>query len=154
MLRDDILDFLSRHTSPAPVPPSPFSREQVAAAALMVECAKIDADFGDEERRRIGELVREHFALDSETAEALIEVAERRTAEVWHDWVFLQAIKRAFSEAQQLEVLDRLWDVAYADGNVHRFENGLIQRVASELGIEPAVQEKRRTRARERWGGK
>jgi uncharacterized tellurite resistance protein B-like protein len=91
--------------------------------------------------------VREHFGLDAETCGALVEVAERRTAEVWDDWLFLDAVRRGFNQEQRIGILERLWEVAHADGRMHRFEEHLISRIASELGISEADREQTRARA-------
>jgi uncharacterized tellurite resistance protein B-like protein len=150
MLRQDILAFLGQRPRPGPGPRYPFEREQIAAAALMVECAQVDADFAPEEREAVCEAVRGQFGFDAETSKSLIEVAERRTEEVWHDWLFLEAVKRGFSEEEQLGILDRLWRVAWADGRLHPFEEHLISRIARELGFPELTLEETRTRARER----
>ena len=157
MLRRDILDYLAGRLEPEAEPPPGFWREQVAAAALLVQCARVDADFAEGERAAICAAVREHFGLDAETCGALVEVAERRTEEVWDDWLFLDAVKRGFSQEQRIGILERLWEVAHADGRLHPFEEHLIERIASELGISEADREKALaqawTRVRERKPG-
>jgi len=127
-----------------------FGREKIAAAALLVECGRIDTRLSDGERESICAAVREHFGLDSETCHALVEVAERRTEEVWDDWLFLEAVKQGFSEEERIEILAALWEVAYSDGRMHPFEEHLIGRIASELGIPSAEIEKTRAQARAR----
>jgi uncharacterized tellurite resistance protein B-like protein len=153
MIRRDILELLAKRPSPAAGPASPFDREQIAAAALMVECAEADTEFAPEERDVIYAAVREQFGFDAETSRSLIEVAEQRAAEVLHDWLFLEAVKQGFTEGEQRELLERLWEVAYADGRMHTFEVRLISHIARELGLGEAVVEEARTRARERMGG-
>ena len=97
------------------LPPSPawrFTLAELAAAALMVECAEADTEFAPEERDVIYAAVREQFGFDAETSQSLIEVAEQRAAEVLHDWLFLEAVKQGFSEGEQRELLERLFGVA------------------------------------------
>jgi len=124
-----------------------FRRAQVAAAALLVECARVDKRFTEGDRAVICAVVREHLGLDAETSEALVEVAEKRTKEVWNDWLFLEAIKRGFSAQERIELLAGLWEVAYSDGRMHPFEEHLIGRIASELDIPGAEIEKTRAQA-------
>jgi uncharacterized tellurite resistance protein B-like protein len=127
-----------------------FDREDVAAAALMVECARIDGEFAEEEHEAICRAVREELDLSRETAECLVAVAERREDEVWHDFLFTKTIKMNFDEDEKLAVIRRLWEVALADGKVHPFEERLISRVARELGISREAQRESRERAREK----
>jgi uncharacterized tellurite resistance protein B-like protein len=129
----EIREFLAER--PAPGPDWPYKLEELAAAALMVECGRIDGEFDEEERDEIRRAVMERFALDGQTAESLVRLAEKREEEVWHDWVFTETIRKSFDEYERLAVILKLWDVALADGDVHPFEERLISRIASELGI-------------------
>jgi len=152
MLRRDILKYVAGRLRPEAKPRHGFRREEVAAAALLVQCARVDAAFTEGERAVICEAVRDYFGLDDETTGALVEVATRCTAEVWDDWLFLDAVKRGFSPEQRIGILERLWQVAQADGRMHPFEERLISRVASELGISEADMEKARAQASARAG--
>jgi uncharacterized tellurite resistance protein B-like protein len=133
MVTNEIREFLAER--PAPGPDWPYALEVLAAAALMVECARIDGEFDEEERDEICRAVMQELELDQETTKCLVGVAERREEEVWHDWLFTETIKKSFDEYERLAVILKLWDVALADGTVHPFEKHLIIRIASELGI-------------------
>ena len=112
-----------------------------------MQCARVDAEFAEGERAAICAAVREHFGLDAETCGALVDVAERCTEEVWHDWLFLDAVKRGFGPQERIAILERLWEVARADGRMHPFEAHLISRAASELGIPEADRDRVRAQA-------
>jgi uncharacterized tellurite resistance protein B-like protein len=131
----------------------PFELADLAAAALMVECARIDGAFTSEERHSICRAVEEELALDEETAECLVAVAEKREDEVWHDWLFTETIKKRFDEYGRLAVVQRLWEVTLADGDVHPFEERLIARIARELGISQEAVDRRFTMALRRHPG-
>jgi len=75
--------YLAKRLPPSPA--WPFRLPGLAAAALMVECARIDGAFTEVERDAICRAVREELVLDEDTARCLVEVAERREDEVWHD---------------------------------------------------------------------
>ena len=49
-------------------------------------------------------------------------------------------------------MIERLWEVAYADGAVHPFEAHLIERIGGELGISDEIIQQRREVVRERLG--
>jgi uncharacterized tellurite resistance protein B-like protein len=138
---------------PAPGPDWPFKLEELAAAALMVECARVDGAFSEEERREICRAVAEDLVLDEETAASLVRVAERREDEAWHDWLFTETIQKSFDEYDRLAVIGRLWEIALADGTVHPFEERLITRIATELGIPEEAVDRRLTIALRRQPG-
>jgi len=146
-LREEILRLLEGPASDAEVPG--FNRETVAAAALLVECARIDSEFSEEERESVQHIVQEFFDLDPQLAEMLVGIAEKRFDEVWDDWLFTQAVKKGFDLQKRAELIDRLWEVAQADGVLHRFESFLVQRLAEELDVTPELVRKLRAKKRE-----
>jgi uncharacterized tellurite resistance protein B-like protein len=109
--------------------------ERIAAAALLVECARVDTRVEEEERRAVAEAVRSLFDVDDDVVEMLVAVAEQRVEEVWHDWLFTEAIRRGFDAAGRLALLERLWRVALADRALDAKESLLIERIGRELGI-------------------
>lgn len=119
----------------APARVDPEERARLAAAALMVECARIDAHVMPEERRAIGESVRELFDLDEEVAEMLLAVAERRVEDVWHDWLFTEAIREGFDLDARTELVRRLCNVARSNGNLGDREQAFVARIARELEV-------------------
>ena len=150
MTHQSILDvFLKK---PSTMRKHSFERKQIAVAALLVECAQVDTEITPQERQAIYAAVRRQLGLDDETCEALVAVAARRTGEVWHDWIFLEAIKRGFKRREQREILERLWEVAHADSSVHPFEASLISRAAKELGFDQAVLEETRAEVQRQVG--
>ncbi len=137
---------------PPPSSAVPAVRREVAAAALMVECARVDTRFTDDERGAIGKFVRELFDLEDDVAQLLIAIAERRADEVWSDWLFTEAIKTGFDSDGRAELIEKLWGVAYADGVLHRLEAQLIERIATELGLPEETVEQSRKRTAEKLG--
>ena len=135
MLTKAIRELLAKRPGPAPAPERPFEIQKLAAAALMVECARVDGAFGELERNAICHAVREAFALDHETAEILVGVAEKHEDEMWDNWLFTETIKRHFNRDEQLEIVRRLWEIALVDEDLHPFEERLLARVARELDL-------------------
>ncbi len=153
MLTKAIRELLAKRPGPAPGPERPFEVQTLAAAALMVECARIDGAFGERERDAICQAVREAFALDHETAEILVGVAEKHEDEMWDNWLFTETIKRHFSQDEQIEIVRRLWEIALVDEHLHPFEERLIERVARELDLPEEAVARSREQAIERTGG-
>jgi uncharacterized tellurite resistance protein B-like protein len=153
VLTEAIREFLAKRPGPTPGREPPFELEQIATAALMVECARIDGSFVEEERAAICRAVRREFALDRQTADCLVAVAMMREDEVWADWLFTETVRRHFGRDEQLAMIRRMWEVALADGTVHPFEERLIARIARELGISEEAVAQCREQARERIDG-
>jgi uncharacterized tellurite resistance protein B-like protein len=58
-----------------------------------------------------------------------------REEAVWHDWLFTETVRGSFDAYDRLAVIQRLWEVALADGTVHPFEESLIRRIAGALEV-------------------
>lgn len=151
-LFDKIAAFLDQRPK-APEPVHGFSRVQIAAAALLVELARQDQDFDDEERNTILRVVREGFGMSPEDAEDLIEQAEHEQAEAWDDWLFREKVKSSFTPDERLKVVAMLWEVAFADGCVDPFEASLIDRIAVSIDIPKAESDDLRIQHEEKQGG-
>jgi uncharacterized tellurite resistance protein B-like protein len=108
---------------------------RLAAAALLVHAAAIDGDVGDAEREKLHTVIKRQFALDEATTDEL--VAEATEAE--HDAIdlyhFTSLINRSLDEEGRRRVVEMMWEIAYADGDVDEFERNLIWRAADLLGV-------------------
>lgn len=133
---EGIKAFLERKPeAPAAKASDKFDAKYVAAAALMVEAARLDSDFDQAERDTMTRLAKEHFDLTGDGAKALIEVAERRQKETYSDWLFTETIKEAFTEVERIEILEMIWEVTYADGLLDQFEASLMDHIAEMIRI-------------------
>lgn len=129
-----------------------FERAHVAVAALMVESSHLDTDFEVSERDAIFRIVEERFGLDPDKAGELIDVAAKREEQAANIWQFTEAIRKSFGRHEHLEIMALLWEVAYADGSLHRFERDHIARVAKELDVDEVELEDARKLALRRLG--
>lgn len=111
-------------------------RLHLAAATLLIEAARMDAGAGAEERRRIAELLAARFSLTAEETEALIAEAEEEADQSSQLFAFTREIKDAFDYEERVELIEMLWDVAYADDHLHHLEANLMRRLAGLLHVE------------------
>lgn len=111
------------------------SRKQAAAAALLVEAARLDRDFDAAERQAIHKIISSQFGLDDETAKNLIQVAESEDKMAHDDLALMDSIRKGFSAQEKTELLEMLWELSMADKNLHHFEEYLIWQMTKELGL-------------------
>ena len=137
--------------SPTPTDPSADNRLAFAAAALLIEAARMDDTIDDDERVRIVELVRWRFKLDEAEANALVAAAEP-SAETGHLQKFTAIICKATEPEERIGIVEMLWDVVYADGQVHHLESSLLRRLAGLLYVNDRDTAAARQRVRERYG--
>ena len=123
---------------------------QLAAAALMVEAARLDGTFDETERVHVGSVLRQRFALDSDQTELLIEAAAETVDAIPEIYGFTRTIRDHFSHDERIAMLQMLWEVAYADGELHDYEASLLRQVAGLLYVTDQESGIARKRARER----
>jgi uncharacterized tellurite resistance protein B-like protein len=111
---------------------------RLAAAVLLVEMARADADHSGPEREVLRQELRQRFGLDTEEVQALLEAAERSADESVSLHGYVEDINTGLDYAQRLSVLQMLWQVAYADGRLHRHEEHLMRRFADLLHLSHA----------------
>ena len=132
---DKIVSYLEQRMEANAINPDPFARSQVAVAALLIETSRLDGHYDAVEQGTVIRLLRDVLHLPAEQARTLLSLAEIRQANTYDDWIFCQAIKRGFSMPERIEIVKKLWEVAYADGQLHRLEAMMIDRVAVELEL-------------------
>ncbi len=108
---------------------------QVAAVALLIEAAVMDGDFDEDERRTIARLVAERFGLDSGEIEDLIRAGEDAVERSHQLFAFTRVVKQDFDFEQRVGMVEMLWEVAYADGELHDYEASLVRRVAGLIHV-------------------
>ena len=129
-----------------------FEDKQLAAAALLVEAARLDSDFDDAERSRIEALLESHFALSPEEAMDLLAAGEEASEDSVEWQGFTRSIKEGFDQTERVAMIEMLWEVAYADGELHHYEASLIRRVTGLLYVTDRDSGEARKRVRARLG--
>ncbi len=129
-----IKDLLSAGGS-IPQPATGKDKLHVAAAALLVEAARLDDDFDDQEWTTIRTLVQNRFGLNQEEAEALVEEAEREVEVAVELYTFARIVKDRFDQAERVQLIEMLWEVVYADGTLHHYEANLLRRIAGLIYV-------------------
>jgi uncharacterized tellurite resistance protein B-like protein len=117
--------------------PAHFAHDdyRLAAAALLVHAAAIDGDVTDAEREELHAVIRQQFKLDEATTDELVAEAteaENESIDLYH---FTSLVNRSLDEEGRRRVVEMMWEIAYADGDVDEFERNLIWRAADLLGV-------------------
>ena len=112
------------------------ARLRSAAAVLLVEAASLDGELDAQEREAIAQILSERFDLTATEVEELTAAAEHRASETVELYSLTRVLKDSLSPAERIEIVEMLWAVAYADGELHHYEDSLVRRVAGLLYVE------------------
>jgi len=108
---------------------------QLATAALMFEMLRADADEHPEERHTLEQALQKCFALSESETRQLAQLADREAAESVSLHQFTGLINRHFSPGEKIRVVEMLWQVAYADARLDRYEEALVRKIAELIHV-------------------
>ena len=108
---------------------------RLAATALMIHIVSLDGEPTAVERRKLHSLIETSFKLDPGTADQLIASATRAESDAVDLYRFTSVIMREVDEAGRKRIVEMMWEMVYADGQVTEFEDNVVWRAADLLGI-------------------
>lgn len=153
---DRVLDFLTGRTAPDPA--ARADELELAVAALLIEAARMDDTFDAPERTMIERVLAEKFDLSPDAVTALVDAAESAVAQSTQFFPFTQQIVKHIDPEDRVQILEMMWEVAYADGVLDPQEDALLRRIAGLIHVpdqERGLARQRaleKLRARKPWG--
>jgi uncharacterized tellurite resistance protein B-like protein len=105
-------------------------RLNMAAAALLIETARADFTQDQVEQQALETLLTHSLKLDRGAVHTLIEQASAQVDESTSLYEFTRVINDHYTPQQKLQLIAGMWTVAYADGDLDKYEEALIRRVA------------------------
>ncbi|MDE0855590.1 MAG: TerB family tellurite resistance protein [Nevskia sp.] len=131
---DRLLSLLSAPGTPAREAPS----EELAVALLLLELARSDFDFPEVERLKIRDLLAQRYQLEPAQAEALMQQAQATEQKAVSLYDYVQALNARLDATAKRELMQMLWQVAYADGRLDKYEESLLRKLAGLLYVPDA----------------
>jgi len=109
---------------------------QIATAALLLEMVRADTKISDEEMKTVTEAMKSKFNLTEEETDSLLRLAED---EIWKStgyYEFTSLINKWFTYEQKLKVIEHLWEVAFADTKIDKYEEHMVRKIADLIYVE------------------
>jgi uncharacterized tellurite resistance protein B-like protein len=122
----------------------------LAVTALLIEAARMDDDFNGEERATIERLLTERFQMAPAAVRALVEEAEATVRHSTQFFPFTQQICKQLDPEARVQIIEMLWEVAYADGSLDPQEDMLLRRIAGLIYVSDGERGAARKRALEK----
>ena len=141
--------------SPLPASADPRSAEhalQLATAVMLVEVMRADATFHPDERVAVRAALRDKFGLADDEAARLSELAGTTATAATDLFSFTSRINDAFEMPQKLRMIEHMWRVAYADGQLNAHERHVLWRIADLLHVPQGAYVNARMRAQKEAG--
>ncbi len=123
-----------------------------ATAALMIEAALQDGEADAGEIETVVALCIRQFGFSEAEAREVVADAEQELSAKNALLPFTRTIKEHADENLRVEIIEMLWEVAYADGELHDFEANLLRRVAGLIYVSDRQSGEARKRVLARLG--
>src|ERR1700727_2053395 len=134
---DGLRQFIADVVSPAAHQDRTFDDTgyRLAATALLIHVISLDGEASEIEKRKLHSLLESRFGLDPGSADKLIASATLVEGEAVDLYHFTSVIMRSVNEAGRLRIVEMMWELVYADGQVSEFEDNVVWRAADLLGV-------------------
>jgi uncharacterized tellurite resistance protein B-like protein len=147
---DGIRDFFNQMIAPAAGASGAGTQHalHVATAALLLEMMRMDSSVTAAETATVARALQTRFGLDAAQLDTLLALAAEEAKQATDYFQFTSLINKHFSQEQKIEVVENLWQVAFADGHLDAHEQHFMRKIADLLYISHADYVAAKQRAR------
>lgn len=131
-----VISFLKDLPGAAAGRPAREDDPRIAAAALMYHVMDADGERQDVEWERLKQLLSEVYGVGGAELDRLVRAGEQAESEAVDLYAFTSVLMRSLDEDARKDFIGILWDVVYADGELHELEDNTLWRIAELLGVE------------------
>ena len=108
---------------------------QLAAACILLSVADADEVLQDEELEIISEILQEFFTINKNNTASLLDEATQTWQESTGLFQFGMQLNQDFSHDDKLDFINCVFEVAYADGDLHYLEHHTVKKIANILQL-------------------
>ena len=108
--------------------------KNVLIIALLIHAAKIDENYTENEKKIIKKVIIDLNKIDSDQADKLLKLAEKKEEESNQIIEFTKEIKK-YPVDFKLKIVEIIWKIVYSDGASDDYESNLIRRICGLLYI-------------------
>ena len=121
---------------------------QLAVAVLLHEARRADYAEGGDESGAAELALAEIFGLEPRESAALLEEGRSRAQQLTSFYAPVSVVKRDFSLPERIRLVEHLWRVAFADGQLNPYEDHYVRKIAHLLYVPNTESMLARNRAR------
>ena len=108
---------------------------KLATAAILIEMMQQDHEVSEREKQIVKNALSEKFALNDEETSELFVLAKQELKDATDYHQFTSLITQNYTQPQKIKIIEYLWDVAYADGQLHKYEEHMVRRIADLIHV-------------------
>ena len=105
------------------------NEKNILITSLLIECAKGDYDFSDQEISKIKDLIKKKLKLDQSKINLIFDKALETVEENVELYSLTKDIRDNFNKEEILEIFEYMWAVVLSDGKIDDFEAALMSKL-------------------------
>jgi uncharacterized tellurite resistance protein B-like protein len=109
---------------------------ELLATILLVEAAHADYECSEAELEHVVETVKSLYNLPQEYVEELLEFAHSKRGSAVDLYEFTRRANKKMSRDEKLAIVEAVWRIIYADGQIDKHEEHFVRRLANLLWLE------------------
>jgi len=109
---------------------------KIATAALLMEMMRADARVTEDERNMVMKTVMSKFKLTKEESNDLLRLAEEEIRKATGYYEFTSLINKGLTYEQKVKVIESLWEIAFADKCLDKYEEHMVRTIADLIYLE------------------
>ena len=107
----------------------------LAAAALLVEMSRADFTEDSDEHSTMISVLENTLDLNHDEVVELIELGRKQAEQATSLYEFTRLINDHYNKHQKLLLIEAMWRVAFADGDLDKYEERLIRQVSDLIYV-------------------
>ena len=108
---------------------------RLAMASLMIEVAESDYHDAPEERDSVLNIIKDSYDLSDAETNEIVDLARQEHADSVDYFQFTSLINQHYSAAERIELIEKLWIIAFADNELDKHEEHVIRRIADLIHV-------------------
>ena len=112
-----------------------IEEEIYAVLSLLIEACKVDGIVSDDEIEKITDLLINKFHLEPVKAKNEVNFVLEKANEKVEIFSDIKVILDTMDHEERIKVVEMLWGVVLADGNMDDYESNLMRKISSLLHV-------------------
>ena len=106
-----------------------------ACIALLLETSMADEILDESELIALKNTLLSDFQINENEIDELINLAKENVEDSTSLYEFTRDINDNFDAAERVKLIESMWKIAYADGNIDKYEEHIIRKVANLIYV-------------------
>ena len=106
-----------------------------ACIALLLETSMADEVLEESELSALKETLIKDFNISEEEINELIIISKQNVDDSTSLYEFTRDINDNFDSNERVKLIESMWKIAYADGNIDKYEEHIIRKVSSLIYV-------------------